>query len=138
MPMRRVANSLGYAGLIPFVVPALLVLFGTPHADLSRSIAEAYGFGIVSFLCGSWWGMALRSDSRKILLSSNAYFLIAFLVFAFLPDWWSLTAVLLLVSMFVTEIRFVRLFAVHHYYTRMRAVLTTVASLSMLALHLAT
>lgn len=138
MLTRHVTRILGYAGLIPFVVPALLVLFGTQHASLSNSIAEAYSFGIVSFLCGSWWGMALRSGSRKTLILSNAYFIVAFLVFVFLPNWWSLTAALLLISISITEQSLVRLFALPRFYRRMRVVLTAVASASMLTLHLAT
>jgi hypothetical protein len=38
---------LGYAGLIPFVIPAYLVVAGSAHADLSVAIAGAYAFGIL-------------------------------------------------------------------------------------------
>jgi hypothetical protein len=54
MTSQRIAGALGYAGLIPFVIPAVLVIAGSDHADLSTSIAEIYAFGIICFLTGSW------------------------------------------------------------------------------------
>jgi hypothetical protein len=61
----RLAERLGYAGLIPFVGGALLVwLFGgsypDQHAFVSFALA-AYGGLILSFLGGIHWGLAMRA-----------------------------------------------------------------------------
>lgn len=133
----RTVRLLGYTGLIPFVVPALLVSTDSEYAQLSRVIAQAYAFGIISFLTGSWWGMALKDDLRAPLILSNLYFLVALLIFLFAPAWWSLAAAVLLLGIFFTEQHsslFPR-FSVH--YRTMRTILTLVAGGSMIVLHLA-
>lgn len=55
------ALRLGYAGLIPFVVGALLVWIVTleAHPYVTLGLA-AYGATIVSFLGGIHWGVAFR------------------------------------------------------------------------------
>jgi hypothetical protein len=68
---QRIMLLLGYAGLIPFVAPALAVVIDSQYSNLALRIAEAYAFGIISFLTGSWWGMALTRDHGKALLLSN-------------------------------------------------------------------
>ena len=57
---KPVTRILGYAGLIPFVLGALFAFGASPYALLAREIAETYAFGIVCFLCGSWWGLSSR------------------------------------------------------------------------------
>lgn len=134
---QRTTSSLGYAGLIPFVIPALLVVFGSEHSELSRLIAGAYAFGIICFLCGSWWGMALNNGSVKALLFSNVYFLTALFIFLFAPAWWPLAAAVLLISILIAE-RSLALFPEFPAnYRKMRLLLTSIASASMLTLHLA-
>ena len=128
---------LGYAGLIPFVIPALLVVSGSEYAELSRVIAGAYAFGIISFICGSWWGMALNSGSARALLFSNLYFLTALSIFLFASDWWPLAAAILLMSLLFAEQNSALFPKFPDRYRNMRVMLTLVASASMLTLHLA-
>lgn len=56
-----VAWRLGYAGLIPFVLGAVLVWAVTPEAHAYAAAAlAAYGAVIVSFLGGIHWGHAMQ------------------------------------------------------------------------------
>lgn len=134
---QRITSLLGYAGLIPFVIPALLVLSGSEYSELSLTIAGAYAFGIISFLCGSWWGMAFDNGSAKALLLSNLYFLTALSLFLFASRWWPLAAAILLMSILLAEQNSTLFPRFPDSYRKMRALLTLVASASMLTLHLA-
>lgn len=134
---QRVTSLLGYAGLIPFVVPALLVAFDTEYAVFWGGFAGVYAFGIISFLTGSWWGLSLNRDARMPLLLSNLYFLVALLTFVFALQWWALAAAILLMSIFFAEQNSSLFADFSPSYRKMRMVLTMVASASMLTLHLA-
>ena len=62
-PAQRAARWLGYAGLLPFVLPALLVAL-LPAGDwhtLAARVLVAYGAVILSFLGGIVWGLGLQS-----------------------------------------------------------------------------
>jgi hypothetical protein len=134
---QRVINTLGYAGLIPFVVPALLIIFGSEHSQFLTSLAGSYAFGIICFLTGSWWGMGLLPGSRPALLLSNLYFLIAFFIFLFEVDVWALAAAVLLIGIFLAEQRSSLFPEFPASYRVMRTMLTLIASTSMLTIHLA-
>ena len=134
---RHIRSLLGFAGLLPFVVPALLVVLQTRWAPLALDIGHAYAFGIISFLCGSWWGMGLERDDGKPLLLSNLYFLVALFIFVFAAQWWSLAAAILLMGLFFAENSSTLFPEIRSGYRKMRAILSLVASLSMLSLHLA-
>jgi hypothetical protein len=134
---QRVTNLLGYAGLIPFVIPALLVASDSGYAEFSRGFAGAYAFGIISFLTGSWWGLSLDRDSRMPLVLSNLYFLVALFIFVFATQWWALAAAVLLMSIFFAEQNSSLFSGFSAHYRKMRMLLTMVASASMLTLHLA-
>lgn len=55
------AHRLGYAGLIPFVLGALLVWLVWPEAHPYATLAlSAYAATIVSFLGGVHWGIGFR------------------------------------------------------------------------------
>ena len=129
----RVTNSLGYAGLIPFVVPALLVLGGIGRAELWQSIAGAYAFGIIAFLAGSWWGMARSSGAPALLVLSNLYFLLALTCYLLAPQSWPLAAALLLLAIFLTEQNTALMPTFADSYRKLRARLTLIAGGSMLA-----
>lgn len=134
---RPVIQMLGYAGLVPFVAAALLVVLDSQYAIVARSLGEAYAFGIICFLCGSWWGMALDSGPRKALVLSNAYMLTAFFIFALAREWWSLAAAILLMSILFAEHNTGLFKDLPGHYRKLRSILTMVASASMLTLHLA-
>lgn len=133
----RVTYALGIAGLVPFLGPAMLLTLGLgPQAQMT-SLINAYAFGIVCFLCGSWWGIGLERAGSALLVASNLVFLLAFTAYLFLPNWWPLGAALLLALIYLGEnhSRLSPPFPVH--YRTMRALLTLLAGLSMLLVHAA-
>lgn len=134
---RLVTRMLGFAGLIPFVLPAFLVLSGSVHANLAVTFAHSYALAIICFLCGSWWGMAQVSATRATLWLSNAYLLLALAIYLFAADWWALAAALLLAGTWVCE-QSERLFPAYpSQYRGMRAILSLIAAASMAVIHLA-
>lgn len=135
LPSQRVINTLGYAGLIPFVVPALLIVFGSSHSEFLMSLAGAYAFGIICFLTGSWWGMGLLPGARSALLLSNLFFLIAFFTFALAIEVWGLVAAGLLVSIYLAEQHSSLFPDFPASYRTIRTVLTLIASCSMLTIY---
>ena len=134
---RPVYALLGFAGLIPFVVPALMIVAGTGHSELALRIGEVYALAIIAFLTGTWWGMGLPRQGGGLLLLSNLYFLLSLGLFLFAAQWWSLAAAGLLAVLFVTESGTRWFTELQPAYRRMRAVLTAVAGASMLTLHFA-
>lgn len=137
MSARNIIHALGYAGLIPFIIPAALVVTSSSYTDFAVVIAETYAFGIICFLTGSWWGMASRTDSGAVILLSNIYFITAFLIIFLTPAWWSFAASILLVGIFALE-QIDSLFpSLPHYYRKMRSILTLISGSSMLIIHFA-
>lgn len=58
------AQRLGYAGLLPFVLGALLIWVVLPEAHPYVTLAlSAYAAVIISFLGGVHWGLAMRQDT---------------------------------------------------------------------------
>ncbi len=66
-----VALALGFAGLLPQVAAAGLVVTGL-DAPLGQGIALLYGGLILSFLGGIWWGFAMRRDAGQASLAAVA------------------------------------------------------------------
>ena len=135
MSARNIIHILGYAGLIPFVIPAVLVVTSSGYADFAIPIAEAYAFGIICFLTGSWWGMASNTDNRIAILLSNIYFITAFLLLFLTPTWWSFVASILLFGIFALEQIHALFPSLPHFYRKMRAILTLISGSSMLIIH---
>lgn len=74
-PTRKLIDGLGHAGLVPFVLLALLIWLVTP--DLHPFVAMAlagYGATIVSFLGGIHWGIGLRYAATQ--QESHAFHLV--------------------------------------------------------------
>lgn len=64
-PIPRSARWLGFAGLMPQVALAVIVFGGPP--DLRPTVvrlAACYAALILSFLGGTWWGLAAQSGRR--------------------------------------------------------------------------
>ena len=127
---------LGYAGLIPFVLPVAWLAFGgEPYAWIGK-LAGVYALGIICFLTGSWWGLGLGHRPRAAFWASNAVFLAAIALFVLLPEAWPLTAALLLLAIFALERIDGLIPATDSAYRGMRLRLTLVAGASMLGLQL--
>lgn len=128
---------LGYAGLVPFVVPASIAVSGSGFADTATMLAGAYAFGIIAFLTGSWWGLGLSAGATRLPWLSNLYFLLALACFLLLPRWWPLVSALLLFGMLMIERGSTSMPAFEASYRQMRRNLTLVAAASMLTLQFA-
>jgi hypothetical protein len=90
MENRKVINVLGYAGLIPFIAAAGLVLADVSLPGLDPLLVfSAYSALILSFLGGVLWGRALGDASQQgytaALLCSNGIVLLGFAALLFLP-----------------------------------------------------
>jgi len=60
----RLARQLGHAGLLPFILGALLIWLVRPDVQPDVTLAlSGYAATIVSFLGGIHWGLAMRADA---------------------------------------------------------------------------
>jgi hypothetical protein len=134
--MPSTVKILGYAGLIPFFGLAILSITLNDNILVIDSLS-LYAFGIFTFLCGAWWPTTDMQNAKfwRIVLS-NVLFLTAFFVFLLLSNQWLAIGALL----------FILVWAIEHFsslipqlspsYSKMRTVLTLVASLSMITTYL--
>ena len=109
----RLAYSLTFAGLIPFIVSAI----GVKHLDNFipwEDIFILYSIVIISFLCGIQWGLATKNydtDSRNsnlLFITSNFLALLGFSIF-FIDDFFIQT---ILISVLFTIIWFIDAFII--------------------------
>jgi apolipoprotein N-acyltransferase len=134
--MPSTIKILGYAGLIPFFGLAVLSLTLNDNTLVIDSLS-LYAFGIFTFLCGAWWPTTDMQNAKfwRIVLS-NVLFLTAFFVFLLLSNQWLAIGALLFILVWVIE-RFSSLIPqLCPSYSKMRTILTFVASLSMITTYL--
>lgn len=127
------ARWLGRLGLIPFVALAAAVVLDPHHRSLFATALAGYSFGILAFLLGSWWGLALVRRQPRALLASNLFFLLTFFAYLLLPT---------RAYLFAGAGIFLALLLVEHshplfrpqpaYYARLRIQLSFIAALAML------
>ena len=137
--VRRTANRLGYAGLIPFVVLAPASLLDAHHGITWSDALFAYGAVILSFVCALHWGFAMAlpglDERRRVrtLLWSVVPSLMAWPALLLVP----MEAAVLLVTGFVLHYIQDRRLARHaelpDWYLPLRLQLTVVACLSLIA-----
>lgn len=92
-PIPKAAFIAGYAGLLPQLIAAAMVLSGSEYRWTGLAAAYGYAAFIFSFLGGMWWGLGVTT--RKDDASSYAIFALAvapsLLAFAtYLPWIWGL------------------------------------------------
>ena len=113
----QLVNLLGFAGLIPFVVPVVLMVQGALAASGFESAALfglyapyvfiTYSAIILSFLCGALWGKTVsgrcRQTSNAVLIFSNLIALCAWscTLLIYLAPIMSIFAVTLLLAGFL-------------------------------------
>lgn len=123
---------LGYTGLAPFVAVPLVQYFGVGEMAWLQSLLNAYAFGIISFLCGSWWRADTKAGSKTTaLMLSNVLFLLGFFGFVFVPKYWPLLASILLLLLFFVEHYTPLIAGFSRSYRLMRAILSVVASITL-------
>lgn len=92
-PIPKAAFIAGYAGLLPQLIAAAMVLSGSEYRWTGLAAAYGYAAFIFSFLGGMWWGLGVTT--RKDDASAFAIFALAvapsLLAFAtYLPWIWGL------------------------------------------------
>ena len=128
-----VATWLGRAGLLPFIAAPIAMALYPEQLQFAGSVLAVYALSIICFLVGVWWGLGLIRREPSALILSNAVVIVAFFGYIGMPDRGFLLLCALLFPATVLMERSHRLFRPQPpYYARLRAVLTTVATLSLL------
>jgi len=82
------AQWLGYAGLVPQILLAAVVVAGPPRfSAAAAAVALAYAGTILSFIGGAWWGLAARSQSPVPWSLWVAAVIPSLIAFAVLGGW---------------------------------------------------
>lgn len=126
-------KSLGYGGLVPFVLLALVS--GYTNDPLAHQALGVYSFGILIFLAGSWWGIGLLRQNGLVLVVSNLVFLLAaglFFVLSSVQWLWASSG--LFVLLFMLEGRLSVFARQPAYYRALRRYLTVGVAASQLGL----
>ncbi len=130
---RKEIQVLGYAGLLPFLALGIWPWISTEQSEWVTRTLALYAFGIICFLLGSWWGIALLRRDAKISIGSNIVFLIAAASMLFLPPpIWFLVATFLFLLLMLVERRLELFKPQPAYYARLRLNLSLAASASLL------
>ena len=74
-PLPKAAFVAGYAGLLPQVIAAAMVLSGMEYRWTGLAAAYGYAAFIFSFLGGMWWGLAVTTRNNDV--SANRMFALA-------------------------------------------------------------
>ena len=74
-PIAKAAFVAGYAGLLPQVIAAAMVLSGMEYRWTGLAAAYGYAAFIFSFLGGMWWGLAVTTRNNDV--SANGIFALA-------------------------------------------------------------
>ncbi len=105
----------------------------TERLTLWSDVLSAYAFGILTFLLGAWWGIALLKRFPSVLLLSNAVFLLLLSTYLLLPvSLFFLAAAACFLVVLWTERRHALFAPQPGYYARLRIQLSTVASVTLI------
>lgn len=131
-PVEGTASWLGRAGLVPFVALPCALALDSGRSVLWQKTLGAYAFGILCFLLGAWWGLALVKRHPFILVLSNVLFLALVASFVTLSGTGLYLATAAMFAVMVMVERRHALFKPQpDYYARLRAQLSLVASVAL-------
>lgn len=126
------ARLLGWAGLLPFCLLPLVMLWQPDSTAVAGQLLSLYAFGILCFLLGIWWGIGVMRKAPLPLIYSNALFLVLLVTRVLADDRRFMPVAALL---FVVLILMERSLAVFQrqpvYYATLRRRLSLVAALSL-------
>lgn len=74
-PIPKAAFIAGYAGLLPQIIAAAMVLSGSEYQWTGLALAYGYAAFIFSFIGGMWWGLGVTT--RKDDASAHGIFALA-------------------------------------------------------------
>ena len=141
-PLPRLVPALTIAGIIPFAAGALYLLapFGPPHWHALVSTALAWWAVIIlSFMAGSYWGMAVTGQADPLLLiGSNAAAIAAWAALIGLPsDWIPVAISTLFALLLLLEWRAYATGRVPLFYLRLRMGITSAVVICLCVLVMA-
>lgn len=129
----RLATAIGLAGLIPFIFGVLAIMLWPDAEAMCVKLFYIYSAGVLAFMAGVYWPIALQLEQRCFPLSpiwtlviSQVFFLTAGL--ALLLPLMAQTVVypLAYIALYVVDVRWMKLYW-PGWYRRLRMVLTLVA-----------
>ncbi|WP_188109717.1 DUF3429 domain-containing protein [Pseudohalioglobus sediminis] len=127
------ATWLGRAGLAPFLALPAGMLVDSARLTLWSNLLSAYAFGILTFLLGAWWGIALLKRYTSVLVLSNVLFLLLLSAFVLMPAGsFFLAAATCFFVVLWTERRHALFAPQPDYYARLRLQLSSVASAALI------
>ena len=125
---------LGYAGVIPFVVGAVMIWFDGPiDPYFFLQAFHIYSFLVLAFLCGIWWGIALAkfdpNTRLRLLIGSTIILVVSWLVMVFKENNWLIAFLAVAYTLiYIFEVRCSHL-PLESDYLRMRRNLTIIVVL---------
>ena len=132
-------TGLAAAGTIPFILGALLLLFGydsLPRLGPLDQLVASYGLAIVCFLAGAQWGSYLAArfaDTLNLFIISNAIFLAVWLTYVGAGARMAIsTQILAFLALLFIDLRLKNNGAISATYFRMRTMATVTVVLSLL------
>lgn len=136
---RSIYSMLAAAGLIPFLVAAMMAVLDIDTLGSFGSatkIAASYGLAIVSFLAGAQWGIYLLLGPGlplNLFYVSNAVVLAAWFPFVLAFDAVTLACLIAaLAFLLYVDRRLLRADVIDPAYFRMRLAITSIACVSLL------
>lgn len=131
----RLATAIGLAGLIPFIFGTLAILLWPDAQSFCAKLFYIYSAGVLAFMAGVYWPIALQLEQRCFPLSpittlviSQLFFLSAGLALLLPIELQAVAYPVAYVALYVVDIRWMRLYW-PTWYRRLRTVLTLVACL---------
>lgn len=134
----RAALILGLAGVLPFALPGLALLFGIdpPSGTPWQTIQIYYALTILAFMSGCLWGFAAKvEDSTGYALSTLPAlygFFVLVLVMPLSGTWTTLLFALGFPALLLLDLRAARLGQSPTWWIALRVLLTSLVTLSLL------
>jgi hypothetical protein len=120
--------------LLPFLTLPTLLALDPLRRTLWETALATYSLGIICFLLGAWWGLALVRRYSSALLLSNALFLVAFFGFLLLPlRPYLVSAAMLFITLILIERKHPLFHLQPDYYRQLRLMLSVTASVALIA-----
>lgn len=139
----RLATAIGLAGLIPFILGALSVLLFPEAEALCIELFYTYSAGVLAFMAGVYWPIALQLEDRCFPLSPVVTLIISQLFFVtaglslLLPLAGQMVVYpLAYVALYIVDARWMRIYW-PDWYRKLRLVLTVVACVCLVTVAIA-
>ncbi|MAA65413.1 MAG: aspartate kinase [Alteromonadaceae bacterium] len=139
----RLATAIGLAGLIPFILGALSVLLFPEAEALCIELFYTYSAGVLAFMAGVYWPIALQLEDRCFPLSPVVTLIISQLFFVtaglslLLPLAGQMVVYpLAYIALYIVDARWMRIYW-PDWYRKLRLVLTVVACVCLVTVAIA-